>query len=111
MVGVVGGLNAEKAMAPRGIVFESDIFDDEIQLPLRLPLLPPGKMRFLEGLAEFYVLNPIRRWKQADHEVHRLLGLRSLAHHNVINPAPARSHKAVKPHGRQRTVTPAGFLG
>jgi hypothetical protein len=84
MVGIVGGLNAEKAMAPRGIVLESDIFDAEIQLALRLPLLPPRKMRFLERLAERYVLNLVRRWKQADHEVHRLLGLRSLQRFPVI---------------------------
>jgi hypothetical protein len=95
MVGIVGGLNAEKAMAPRRIVLESDIFDDEIQLPLRLPLLPPRKMRFLERLAECYVLDPIRRWKQADHEIHRLPGLRSLALHDVIN------RPGQKPQGRE----------
>jgi hypothetical protein len=51
VIGIVGGLNAEKAMPPPGIVPEPDIFDDEIPLPLRLPLLPPHKMRFLQQLA------------------------------------------------------------
>jgi hypothetical protein len=74
VVGIVGGLNAEKAIPPPGIVLESDIFDYEIQLPLRLPLFPPRMMGFLERLAKFQVLNLIRRWKQTDHAIHRLPG-------------------------------------
>jgi hypothetical protein len=78
MVGIAGGLNAEKAGPPPRIVLESDIFDDEIQLPLRRPLLPPRMMRFLERLAKSYVLDLIRRRKQTDHGIRQLLGLRSL---------------------------------
>jgi hypothetical protein len=105
VVGIVGGLNAEKAIPPPRIVRESDIFDDEIELPLRGPLLPPRMTRFLERLAKFYVLNLIRRWKQTDHEIRQLLALPSLADMKC-----SQSHPRQKPQGREvamvlRTVT------
>src|SRR5258707_3634254 len=67
MVGIVGGLNAEKPVPPSGIVLEPDVFDDERELPLRRPLPPPRLMRLLQRLAQRDVLNLIRRWKQTDH--------------------------------------------
>jgi len=75
MVGIVGGLNAEKAVPPPRIVLEPDIFDDKRQLPLRPPLLPPCVMGFLQRLAESCVLNPIGRWKQTDREIHGLIAV------------------------------------
>jgi hypothetical protein len=69
MVGVAGGLNAENAIPPLWIVLEPDVLDDEFRLPLRLPLLPPRIMGFLERLAKLGVLNPVRRGKQIDHEI------------------------------------------
>ena len=69
MVGVVGGLNAEKAIPPLRIVLEPDVFDDEFRLPLRLPLLPPRIMALLKRLAKLRVLNPVGRGKQTDHEI------------------------------------------
>jgi hypothetical protein len=65
MVGVMGGLNAEKAMPPPWIVREPYILDDEILLS-RLPFDLPRKVRLLQDLAESGVLHPVSRWKQ-DH--------------------------------------------
>jgi hypothetical protein len=105
MIGIVGGLNAEKAIPPPRIVLEADILDDEIQLPLRLPLHPPRMMGFLERLTKFYVLDLIRRWKQTDHEIRRLFGSRAVTAMTQSLPRqcnqsrPGRSHKVVKLRG------------
>jgi hypothetical protein len=63
MVGVMGGLNAEKTMPPLGIVREPYVIDYEIVLP-GLPFDLPRKVCFLQDLAEPGVLHPVARWKQ-----------------------------------------------
>lgn len=53
---VAGRLQAEYSFVPVGVVGEANVFDSEILL-LLFPLLRPGKVRFIELLAQFGNLN------------------------------------------------------